>query len=68
VHKLKPKELTAVALTYAWNLKQKHPADGELATLSDSLLRTLVFRHCENKLDLPPKSPPKQAPQRPWCW
>ncbi|MBD0255651.1 MAG: M48 family metallopeptidase [Cytophagales bacterium] len=57
VHKLKPKELTAVALTYAWNLRQKHPADGELATLSDSLLRTLVFRHCENKLDFATQKP-----------
>ena len=57
VHKLKAKELTTVALSYAWNLKQKHPADGELATLSDSLLRTLVFRHCENKLDFATQKP-----------
>jgi Zn-dependent protease with chaperone function len=57
MHKLKPKELTAVALKYAWNLKQKHPADGELVTLSDSLLRTLVFKHCENKLDFATQLP-----------
>ncbi len=65
VHKLKPKELTAVALKYAWNLKQKHPADGELATLSDSLLRTLVFKHCENKLDFATQLPAGGHPSLP---
>ncbi len=65
VHKLKPKELTAVALKYAWNLKQKHPADGELATLSDSLLRTLVFKHCENKLDFATQLPAGGNPSMP---
>lgn len=65
VHKLKPKELTAVALKYAWNLKQKHPADGELAALSDSLLRTLVFRHCETKLDFTTQTPADQRREAP---
>ncbi len=57
ISKLKPKELTTVALKYTWDLKKKYPADNELVNLSDSLLRSLVMKHCENRLDFSTKAP-----------
>ncbi len=54
--KLKPKELNAVALKYIWNLKKKYPGDQELNVLSDDLLKSLVNKHCESKLDFSTKA------------
>jgi hypothetical protein len=60
--KLKPKELNAIALKYTWDLKKKYPDDKEVATLAGDLLKSLVDKHCESRLDFSTKARQTEKP------
>ena len=61
--KLTPKELNALALKYVRDLRKEFPEDTELSALSNDLLKSLVFKHCESDSDFANqlRTPEKEA-------
>jgi hypothetical protein len=58
---LKAKELNALALKYSWDLKKKYPDDLELPSLCDTLLKSLVYKHCDTDSDFSVQPPAAES-------